>query len=87
MITTRQLLALLRQANPHERITEHRLRSALRWGDVPQPTSFAGRYAWTLEQVRALAAHLELNLPDTSAEDPHGPSSAPGMDHVGGGAR
>lgn len=87
MITTCQLIAMLRQANPDERITEHKLRSALRWGGVPHPSSFAGRYAWTLEQARALAAHLELNLPDTSAEDPHGPSSAPGMDRVGGGAR
>jgi len=64
MITTRQLLAMLRKSNPDAHITEHKVRSALRWGGVPQPSSFAGRYAWTIDQARALATHLDLNLPD-----------------------
>ncbi len=63
MITTRQLIALLRSANPHASVDEHRVRAAIRWGGVPAPRLFAGRMAWSEGDARALAEHLGLELP------------------------
>lgn len=63
MITTRELLTVLREANPEAHVNEHTIRSALRWGGVPTPAFFAGRFAWTAHQALALARHLGLKLP------------------------
>lgn len=63
MIATRELIELLRRANPQALVEEHRVRAAIRWGGVPSPRLFAGRMAWSEEDARALAAHLGLELP------------------------
>ena len=63
MITTRELIEVLRRANPGAVVDEQRVRAALRWGGVPAPRLFAGRMAWSEEEVRALADYLGLELP------------------------
>lgn len=63
MIATRELIEILRRANPGVLVDEQRVRAALRWGGVPAPRLFAGRMAWTEENARALAEHLGLELP------------------------
>jgi len=63
MITTRELIQTLRQANPRAVVDEQRVRAALRWGGVPAPRLFAGRMAWSEADARALAEYLGLELP------------------------
>lgn len=63
MISTRQLLTFLRDANPERRITEDLIRVALRRGRIPAPSTFAGRLLWTHAEARAAAKALGLNAP------------------------
>ena len=61
MRTTRQVLASLAEANPGKPVTEDKLRSVLRRGEMPPPTLFAGRYLWTTDDLARLAACLKLH--------------------------
>jgi hypothetical protein len=64
MLSTRDTLTLLRQANPDAEVTEHRIRSAIRYGKAKPPaTSFSGRFLWTWEELADLAAALRLVAP------------------------
>jgi len=63
MHSTREVIGLLREANPDVLITEERIRRALRTGKIPGPSSFAGRLAWTDADVEELAASLGLRSP------------------------
>ena len=63
MLSTAQVLKLLAQANPDRRITEDTLRSCIRRGDVQLPPLFAGRYAWSPDDVTKLARALGLEPP------------------------
>lgn len=63
MYSTREVLILLREANPGELITEDRIRRAFRRGDASAPSTFAGRFAWTENDVVALARALSLAMP------------------------
>jgi len=63
MRTTREVIAALRDANPNAAVTEEGIRHALRRGDVPRPTSFAGRLAWTNDEIHQLAQVLGLRAP------------------------
>ena len=64
MLSTRELLEILREANPGADLTENDIRSALRWGKVPAPALFAGRLAWSIEEARRLAQCLKVSLPE-----------------------
>lgn len=63
MQSTQQVLRALRHANPGVRLTEHRIRAAIRRGDVPTPPTFAGSYTWSGASVAELAAALGLRTP------------------------
>lgn len=63
MLSTAQVLKLLAQANPARRVTEDTLRSCIRRGDVQLPPLFAGRYAWSSDDVAKLARALGLETP------------------------
>lgn len=77
MFSTRQVLDFLRRANPGARVSEDRLRHALRSGAVGSPCSLAGRLLWTPIDVRALATALRLNLPPRFAEAASSASGCP----------
>jgi hypothetical protein len=64
MFTTRQVLALLSSANPSVLLTEDRIRHAVRRHALDAPDTFGGRWAWRWRDVVALAAVLELKVPD-----------------------
>ena len=63
MLSTAHVLRILAKANPDRRITEDTLRSCIRRGEVQLPPLFAGRYAWSLDDVANLARALGLNPP------------------------
>ena len=63
MLTTTEVLRSLRAANPGTVITEDRIRHALRRGDLPSPESFAGRLAWSDQDIAALAQALKVEQP------------------------
>lgn len=62
MLSTREVLAALRRANPSKSITEDRIRHELRSGRVPRPPTFAGRLMWSEEDLAALASALQLDI-------------------------
>ena len=64
MHSTREVLRLLRSVNPGKEVTEDRIRRALRRGDIPPPDEFAGRLAWSSDDLLLLADALELTRPD-----------------------
>jgi len=66
MLSTRDVLNLLRDANPGVEITEDRVRHVIRRGEIDAPSSFAGRLVWAKEDVEALAAALRLACPADS---------------------
>lgn len=61
MLSTRQVLKLLRDRNPDKVITEERIRRALRKEKLPPPVQFAGRLAWSKADVVRLAKVLGLD--------------------------
>lgn len=63
MLSTAHVLRILAKANPDRRITEDTLRSCIRRGDVQLPPLFAGRYAWSSDDVAKLARALGLEPP------------------------
>lgn len=63
MFSTREVIALLREENPHKQVTEDQIRRALRTEVVPYPTMIAGRYGWMPDQVHQLAEALGLHSP------------------------
>ena len=64
MLSTPQLLDLLREANPRRSVTEDMIRRALRSNPHLRPSRFGHCFAWTPDQVRSLAEHLALDVPD-----------------------
>lgn len=72
MLSTRAVLALLRDANPGVPLTEDRVRHALRRGEFPTPATFSGRLAWAPEDVRRLAAALGVAAPPADAPSEEG---------------
>jgi hypothetical protein len=67
MFSTREILNLLRDANPGVAITEDRVRHAIRRGEVPTPPSFAGRLLWSYADLALLAAALGLSAPTSGS--------------------
>jgi len=63
MFSTKEVLALLRRANPTHEITEDLLRRAIRRGQIGQPELFAGRLAWKRYEIEQLATALGLIIP------------------------
>ncbi len=63
LMTTSEVLALLRRANPGTLITEDRVRHLIRRGVLNPPSLFGGRYAWTDAELTALAKALGYNSP------------------------
>lgn len=63
MLSTAHVLRILAKANPDRRITEDTLRSCIRRGEVQLPPLFAGRYAWSSDDVAKLARALGLEPP------------------------
>ena len=63
MFSTRQVLELLREANPGHDVTENGIRNAVRRGRVKDPAQFAGRLIWRSHDIEELAAALGLTKP------------------------
>jgi hypothetical protein len=63
LLTTRQVLYALRRANPRARLTDDRIRSALRRERCPPPTILGGRFLWSPSDIDALAGALGLRAP------------------------
>jgi len=63
MYSTRQVLAILQQANLGARVTEERLRRILRNGVIPFPSTVAGRLLWQVREIKAAAEALSLTVP------------------------
>ncbi len=63
MYSTRTVLRLLRDANPGVDLTEDRVRHMLRRGEIPPPSTFAGRLVWAESDVRCLAEALGVVVP------------------------
>lgn len=68
MLTTQQVIDAIRTSNPRFEISEDRIRHAIRRGDVPRPSVFAGRFIWMPRDVASLARALGLNAPDLCQE-------------------
>lgn len=66
MYPTRTVIRLLRDANPGVELTEDRIRHLLRREEIPTPSTFSGRLAWTDEDVRRLAVALNVAAPTAS---------------------
>ena len=64
MRSTRELILLLRAANPAADVTEDHIRSAIRRELVEPPSTFAGRYAWSWDEAKAVAEALGLLTDD-----------------------
>jgi hypothetical protein len=62
MRSTKTVVEAFRGANPGATVNEDRFRHAIRRGLVT-PKSFAGRLAWSAEDIRTLARALNLNEP------------------------
>ena len=67
MYSTRTVLRSLRDANPGVDLTEDRVRHLLRRGDIPTPSTFAGRLVWADDDVRRLAEALGVSCPAVEA--------------------
>ena len=64
MFSTREVLGLLTEANPTERVDEERIRRAIRTGTVMAPSTVAGRYVWSKQDLVLLAQATRLQVPD-----------------------
>ena len=71
MHSTREVLALLIQANPGATVCEERLRRLLRTGAIPAPSTVAGRFLWDDSQVESAARALGLRAPSRGNEGAH----------------
>ncbi|MCB9833795.1 MAG: hypothetical protein H6807_15140 [Planctomycetes bacterium] len=67
MYSTPDVILALRAANPGHDVTEDRLRGLIRRRQLSPPSTFAGRYAWTVAEIRLAAELLGLAVP-TDAE-------------------
>jgi len=63
MISTRELLHLLKAANPNQKITENTIRNAIRQGKVKSPDLFAGRFIWNEDDIEDLVIFMRLKPP------------------------
>ena len=63
MYSTREVLRHLREANPEQDLTEEQIRRTIRDEAIAPPGTFAGRLAWTVDDVHALATALDLKAP------------------------
>jgi hypothetical protein len=63
MYSTREVLLILKEANPDGCVTEDRIRRVIRRGEVASPKLFAGRFVWTQNRVLQLARSLGLKAP------------------------
>lgn len=72
--STADVLAHLRRKFPRRAVTEDRLRMLIRRGRIPTPHLFAGRYAWSDDDIRALEDHLRA--PQGPADETDGAKSA-----------
>lgn len=71
MFSTRKVRIVLRESNPDKEVTEDQIRHVLRRGAITPPQTFAGRLAWTTEDVAALAEQLRLDFdPETPGVEP-----------------
>ena len=68
MFSTRQVLALLREANPGRNLTEDGIRNAIRRGRIREPDRFAGRLIWSRHDIEELAAVLRLKTPSPNLQ-------------------
>lgn len=68
MLSTREVIRALSEANPGSRVTEDAVRVAIRRGKINSPSTFAGRLIWSRSDVKALAAALGLAVPKVAAE-------------------
>jgi hypothetical protein len=68
MVTTRELLALLRVDAPQAGVTEDRIRHVIRLGLIPRPRLLAGRMIWSREDIARLMKALGLPAPSSSTE-------------------
>lgn len=66
MYPTRTVIRLLRDANPGVELTEDRIRHLLRREEIPTPSTFSGRLAWTDVDVQRLADALGIAAPARS---------------------
>ena len=64
MFSTQEVLGLLTEANPNERVDEERIRRAIRTGSVRAPSTVAGRYIWSNHDLVLLAQSMRLQVPD-----------------------
>ena len=79
MITTRDVIRALRRANPEAHVTDDRVRSAIRRERCSAPQVVAGRYLWSADDMRSLAAALGLRAPNLAPQDhAFGPSAHDG---------
>lgn len=63
MFTTREVLALLRTNNPDRIVTEDLIRSTIRRDRIPAPSTIAGRFLWSVAEIKKLAEALHLSSP------------------------
>jgi hypothetical protein len=63
MFTTREVLALLRTNNPDRTVTEDLIRSTIRRDRVHAPSTIAGRFLWSIGEIKTLAEVLNLTSP------------------------
>ena len=63
MFSTREALDALRRANPQGHISEERVRRALRTGRISPPSTVAGRFVWSRQDLVALAEALDVQPP------------------------
>ena len=60
MYSTREVLSLLRRANPGVKVNENTIRSAIRRKIIQAPRLFADRFAWTLCDIASLCRVYNL---------------------------
>jgi hypothetical protein len=63
MLSTRDVIRALKEANPAADVSEDSVRVAIRRGKIRTPSTFAGRLAWSRADVAALALALCLTCP------------------------
>lgn len=68
MFSTQEVVKALQSANPDARVNEDRIRHVIRRGEV-SPRSFAGRLAWSPDDVTTLASALRLTAPRHDGRD------------------
>ncbi len=73
MYSTRQVVELLRRANPRAGLSESRVRNVLRRQSIPSIRIIAGRLVWARADVNQLARLLDVEppFPDIPVEPEH----------------